>query len=49
MPVDADAMSIGTPMIWGTFFAFVIAALAVDIMAMRSQGAHRVGMREAAI
>ena len=42
-------MNIGTPMIWGTFLAFVVAALAVDIFAMRSQGAHRVGMREAAI
>jgi len=42
-------MNIGTPLIWGTFFAFVLAALAVDIFAMRSQGAHRVGMREAAI
>jgi tellurite resistance protein TerC len=42
-------MNIGTPLIWGTFFAFVVAALAVDIFAMRSQGAHRVGMREAAI
>jgi tellurite resistance protein TerC len=42
-------MSIGTPLIWGTFFAFVIVALLVDIFAMHSQGAHRVGMREAAM
>jgi tellurite resistance protein TerC len=40
---------VGTPTMWGTFFAFVIAALVVDFSVMRSQGAHRVGMREAAI
>jgi tellurite resistance protein TerC len=39
----------GTPMMWGAFWAFVIAALVVDFSVMRSQGAHRVGMREAAI
>jgi tellurite resistance protein TerC len=39
----------GSPMLWGTFLALVIAALVVDFSVMRSQGAHRVGMREAAI
>jgi tellurite resistance protein TerC len=42
-------MGIGTPLMWGIFGAFVAIALAVDFFAMRSQGAHRVGMREAAI
>jgi len=42
-------MDIGTPLMWGIFFAFIIVALLIDILAMRSQGAHRVGMREAAI
>ncbi len=40
---------IGTPMMWGIFVAFVLVALVVDFAAMRSQGAHRVGMREAAV
>jgi len=40
---------IGTPMMWGIFIAFVLVALVVDFAAMRSQGAHRVGMREAAV
>ena len=42
-------MGIGTPMTWGIFIAFVVVALVVDFAAMRGQGAHRVGMREAAI
>jgi tellurite resistance protein TerC len=42
-------MGIGTPLMWAIFFAFVVVALLVDVFAMRSQGAHRVGMREAAI
>jgi tellurite resistance protein TerC len=42
-------LNVGTPLIWGIFCAFVIGALVVDFLAMRSQGAHRVGMREAAI
>jgi tellurite resistance protein TerC len=41
-------MGIGTPLMWGTFVAFVVVALAIDFLSMRSQGAHRVGMREAA-
>jgi tellurite resistance protein TerC len=40
---------IGTPTTWGIFIAFVLVALVVDFAAMRGQGAHRVGMREAAI
>lgn len=42
-------MSIGTPLMWGIFAVFVVAALAVDFFAMRQQGANRVGMREAAV
>jgi tellurite resistance protein TerC len=42
-------MGIGTPAMWGVFAAFVLVAMFVDFAAMRSQGAHRVGMREAAI
>jgi len=42
-------MGIGTPMMWGIFIAFVLVALVVDFATMRNQGAHRVGMREAAI
>jgi tellurite resistance protein TerC len=42
-------MGAGSPMMWATFLAFVAVALAIDFSAMRSQGAHRVGMKEAAI
>ncbi len=42
-------MGIGTPTMWGIFVAFVLVALVVDFVAMRGQGAHRVGIREAAI
>ncbi len=41
--------SIGTPLMWLVFTVFVMAALAVDFLAMRRQGAHKVSMREAAI
>jgi len=34
---------------WSLFAAFVVAALVVDFAALRRQGAHRVGMREAAL
>ena len=34
---------------WSLFAAFVLVALFVDFFAMSKQGAHRVGMREAAI
>ncbi len=42
-------ISIGTPLLWSLFAAFVIVALLVDFFAMNRQGAHRVSMREAAI
>jgi tellurite resistance protein TerC len=41
-------MTIGTPLMWALFSAFVIVALAVDFLAMNRQGAHKVSMREAA-
>ncbi|MCL4698374.1 MAG: TerC family protein [Burkholderiaceae bacterium] len=41
--------SIGSPLMWSLFAAFVIVALLVDFFAMSKQGAHRVGMREAAV
>ena len=42
-------MSIGTPLMWGSFAVFVLIALAVDFLAMNRQGAHKVSTREAAI
>jgi tellurite resistance protein TerC len=42
-------MGVGTPLLWGIFCTFVVIALLIDFFAMRSQGAHRVGMREAAL
>jgi tellurite resistance protein TerC len=41
-------MSIGTPLMWTLFSAFVIVALAVDFFALNRQGAHKVSIREAA-
>ncbi|MDH3513465.1 MAG: TerC family protein [Gammaproteobacteria bacterium] len=41
-------MTIGTPLMWAVFAAFVLAALVVDFLALRQQGAHKVSMREAA-
>jgi tellurite resistance protein TerC len=41
--------SIGTPLLWSLFSAFVIVALLVDFLAMRHQGAHKVSIREATI
>ena len=41
--------SIGSPLMWSLFAAFVAAALLVDFFAMSKQGAHRVSIREAAI
>ena len=41
--------SVGTPMMWLFFAAFVAVALFVDFAAMNRQGAHRVSIREAAI
>jgi tellurite resistance protein TerC len=41
-------MTIGTPLMWTLFSAFVVVALAVDFFALNRQGAHKVSMREAA-
>jgi tellurite resistance protein TerC len=41
-------MSVGTPLMWMLFAAFVLVALVVDFLAMNKQGAHRVTMGEAA-
>lgn len=42
-------MTIGTPLMWALFAAFVLAALLVDFFAMSKQGAHKVSIREAAV
>ncbi|MHB1141628.1 MAG: TerC family protein [Sulfuricaulis sp.] len=42
-------MSVGTPLMWVSFAAFVLVALVVDFLAMRNQGAHKVTMAEAAV
>ena len=42
-------ISVGTPLLWTLFVAFVFVALLVDFFAMSKQGAHTVGMREAVI
>jgi tellurite resistance protein TerC len=41
--------SVGSPLLWALFSAFVVCALLVDFFAMRKQGAHRVGTREALV
>jgi tellurite resistance protein TerC len=41
--------SIGTPMLWSLFAAFVLVALLIDFFAMNKQGAHKVSIREAGI
>jgi tellurite resistance protein TerC len=41
--------SIGSPLLWSSFIAFVVIALFVDFFALKHQGAHRVSMREAGI
>jgi tellurite resistance protein TerC len=41
-------MSVGTPLMWVLFAAFVPAALIVDFLAMRNQGAHKVTVGAAA-
>jgi tellurite resistance protein TerC len=41
-------MSVGTPLMWVLFAAFVLVALVVDFLAMNKQGAHKVTMGEAA-
>src|SRR5512135_3169589 len=40
--------SIGSPLMWSLFAAFVVVALLVDFFAMNRQGAHRVSIKEAA-
>lgn len=42
-------ITIGTPLLWIGFAAFVIVALCVDFVVLKKEGAHRVGLREAAI
>ena len=42
-------MTTGTPTMWALFAAFVMAALALDFLSLRKQGAHSVGLREAAV
>ncbi len=39
--------TIGTPLLWTAFAVLVVLALCVDLLMMRSKGAHRVGTREA--
>jgi tellurite resistance protein TerC len=41
--------SIGSPLMWSLFAAFVVVALLVDFFAMSRQGAHRVSIREATV
>jgi tellurite resistance protein TerC len=42
-------MMTATPMMWALFAVFLVAALAVDFLTLRQQGAHAVSMREAGI
>ena len=39
----------GTPLLWLGFGLFVVAALAVDFVVLKREGAHRVGLREAGL
>jgi tellurite resistance protein TerC len=39
--------TIGNPLLWTLFGVFVVVALAIDFLAMRRQGPHRVSLREA--
>lgn len=41
--------SIGSPLLWALFGGFVLAALLVDFLTLRQQGAHSVSLKEAAI
>jgi len=41
--------SVGTPLLWSLFAAFVVLAVAVDFLALNRQGAHKVSMREALV
>ncbi len=42
-------VTIGTPLLWSAFAAFVVVALLIDFLALNRQGQHKVTMREAAI
>jgi tellurite resistance protein TerC len=42
-------MTVGTPLMWILFAAFVLVALVVDFLAMNKQGAHKVTLGEAAV
>ncbi|WP_334186367.1 TerC family protein [Noviherbaspirillum sp.] len=42
-------ISIGTPLLWTLFTAFVLIALAIDFLALNRQGSHTVSMREATL
>ena len=35
---------VGTPLLYGVFIAFVVAALVVDFVVLGREGAHRVGL-----
>ena len=41
--------SIGSPLMWSLFSAFVLVALLVDFFALSKQGSQRVSTREAAL
>lgn len=41
--------SVGSPVLWLGFIAFVIAMIAVDLFALRRRGAHKVSIREALV
>ena len=42
-------LSIGTPLLWSLFAAFVLVALLIDFFALNKQGSHSVSIREATI
>jgi tellurite resistance protein TerC len=41
--------TVATPLLWIAFVVFLVVALAVDLFVMNRKGAHRVGMKEAAL
>ncbi|OYW74475.1 MAG: hypothetical protein B7Z26_11430, partial [Asticcacaulis sp. 32-58-5] len=49
LPFEVPMMSIGTPLLWSLFSAFVVVALLIDFFAMNKQGAHKVSLKEAGI
>lgn len=42
-------LSIGTPLLWSLFAAFVLVALLIDFFALNKQGSHSVSIKEATI